>query len=131
VTLLSITPLDADGNIVPAITIESASDFDYNSLIVRPDSSLADYNNNGLVEQSDLDLVLLNWGSPLADPAAAGWINDLPSGPIDQGELDKVLLNWGSRPGNVGAANVPEPTGLAIALVLSLLACVCCPFGGA
>jgi hypothetical protein len=54
-----------------------------------------DYNANGYVDQGDLDLVLLGWGSELADAAGAGWYNDLPSGPIDQEELDKVLLNWG------------------------------------
>jgi hypothetical protein len=67
-----------------------------------------DYNGGGAVEQADLDLVLLNWGTTPADPAAIGWINNLPSGAIDQEELDGVLLNWGNTAA-VAAASVPEP----------------------
>ena len=55
-----------------------------------------DYNGNGVVEQGDLDLVLLNWGYSISNPPAIGWANDLPTGAIDQGELDRVLLNWGA-----------------------------------
>jgi uncharacterized membrane protein len=80
-----------------------------------------DYNNNGVVEQADLDLVLLNWGADAATPPAA-WINDLPVGVIDQAELDGVLLNWGQVGGALaaaaGAAAVPEPNGVLLALVL-------------
>jgi hypothetical protein len=81
-----------------------------------------DYNANGVVEQADLDLVLLNWGDELIDPAAAGWANDLPSGAIDQKELDSVLLHWGSGDA-VAAAGVPEPSSLllvAMGLVAAL-----------
>jgi hypothetical protein len=73
-----------------------------------------DYNGNGAVEQADLDLVLLNWGT---GGVPAGWINDLPEGNIDQAELDGVLLNWGDT-GAVGSAgSVPEPSTLALVLV--------------
>ena len=41
VTLLSITPRDADGNFIPGVTIDSTSGFDYNSIIVPEPSSLA------------------------------------------------------------------------------------------
>jgi hypothetical protein len=82
-----------------------------------------DYNGNDTVEQADLDLVLLNWGDTLADPAAIGWVNDLPDGSIDQAELDKVLLNWGNMPMMAAATSVPEPATwvLASALTLTLL----------
>jgi hypothetical protein len=74
-----------------------------------------DYNGNGVVEQADLDLVLLNWGQA---GTPNGWTNDLPEGDIDQEELDGVLLNWGNA-GSVAA--VPEPSTLI--LLVSLAAC--------
>jgi hypothetical protein len=77
---------------------------------------LGDYNNNGTVEQADLDLVLLNWGTELINPTAAGWLNDLPIGPVNQQELDRVLLNWGIA-APFGAASVPEPPSVAMLLV--------------
>jgi hypothetical protein len=81
---------------------------------------LGDYNASGTVEQADLDLVLLNWGETLDDPAALGWTNDLPSGLIDQEELDKVLLNWGNTAA-LTSASVPEPGTLALVLVGSMV----------
>jgi hypothetical protein len=83
-----------------------------------------DYNGNGHVEQADLDLVLLNWGTELTDPAGAGWHNDLPDGIVDQAELDSVLLDWGRTATGVGMASVPEPVArelLAIAAGVYLL----------
>lgn len=75
-----------------------------------------DYNASGTVEQGDLDLVLLNWGS--AGPPPAAWTNDLPNGPIDQEELDGVLLNWGNSSGAaLTGAGVPEPSALALVLL--------------
>jgi len=73
-----------------------------------------DYNADGFVGQTDLDLVLLNWGTTVPPaPVPAGWINDQPSGLIGQTNLDKVLLNWGSGVAPVTAA-VPEPTSIII-----------------
>lgn len=40
VTLVSITPYDAAGNIVPGVTIDSTSGFDYNAVVVPEPSSL-------------------------------------------------------------------------------------------
>jgi hypothetical protein len=89
---------------------------------------VGDYNGNGTVEQADLDLVLLNWGDTLADPAGIGWVNDLPSGPVDQEELDDVLLNWGSGAAQaVGAAAVPEPQSWVLAVTLMLCICAQAP----
>lgn len=76
-----------------------------------------DYNNNGLVEQADLDLVLLHWGDVATGPPAA-WVNDLPEGQIDQDELDGVLLNWGNAAEQPNAAAVPEP-GAAVLLLIA------------
>jgi hypothetical protein len=70
-----------------------------------------DYNGNGTVEQADLDLVLLNWGT---GGVPGGWTNDLPEGNIDQAELDGVLLNWGNT-APLGSAGVPEPSALLLA----------------
>jgi hypothetical protein len=80
-----------------------------------------DYNDSGVVEQADLDLVLLNWGGP-SDPPPAGWAQDLPMGTIDQAELDGVLLNWGNTsapPGSTSLAptsnaTLPEPSTLLL-----------------
>lgn len=72
-----------------------------------------DYNDSGTVEQGDLDLVLLNWGTD-SPPVPSGWINQQPgtgdftTSVIDQEELDGVLLNWGNT--GAGAATVPEPS---------------------
>jgi 3-oxoadipate enol-lactonase len=87
--------------------------------------TLPDYDGNGLVEQGDLDLVLLNWGRRPSNRllASVGWVNDRPTGPfIDQQELDKVLVHWGSGTGNIAVSSsaVPEPTALAIVLIALL-----------
>ena len=82
-----------------------------------------DYNNSGLVEQGDLDLVLGFWGSD-ANDVPATWENDPPEGFVDQAELDKVLGNWGAQAAGLGtAAGVPEPSTvvlLALAAALGL-----------
>jgi hypothetical protein len=83
--------------------------------IMPPDGIPGDYNGNGAVEQADLDLVLLNWGT---GGVPGGWINDLPEGNIDQAELDGVLLNWGDTGALGGAAGVPEPAAWLLALIL-------------
>jgi hypothetical protein len=75
-----------------------------------------DYDNSGLVEQADLDLVLGHWGEDVSNLPAA-WTNDRPTaGVVDQEELDGVLSNWGAT--STAAAAVPELStfGLAIAL---------------
>lgn len=50
-----------------------------------------DYNNNGLVDQADLDLVLSSWGKPF-DEIPATWSCGMPTeGIVRQEELDVVL----------------------------------------
>jgi hypothetical protein len=85
-------------------------------------AALNEYNNNGRVEQQDLDLVLLNWGADGAS-APSTWTNDLPSGPIDQTELDRVLLNWGNTSASFAAsAAVPEPGTVTLLVLASIVA---------
>jgi hypothetical protein len=74
-----------------------------------------DFNGNAQVEQGDLDLVLLNWGSEGRTPL--GWTNDLPDGTIDQNELDRVLLHWGDAAAGLSAGGVPEPSTWAMLLL--------------
>lgn len=77
-----------------------------------------DYNNNGRVEQADLDLVLLNWGESFVN-IPAEWVNERPAaGIIDQAELDGVLLNWGNQtPPLMASDHVPEPHTLLLLLL--------------
>ena len=66
-----------------------------------------------------MDLVLLNWGDE-TPPVPDGWVNQQPgtgdftTSKIDQEELDGVLLNWGT----VAAVAVPEPSAMALAIML-------------
>jgi hypothetical protein len=84
-----------------------------------------DYNDSGVVEQADLDLVLLNWGDVLISPGQLGWTNDLPVGPIDQAELDGVLLNWGNTAAALGgSASVPEPSTLVLVVAAVVFAAI-------
>jgi hypothetical protein len=83
-------------------------------------SLLGDYNDNGVVEQADLDLVLLNWGNATVPPPA-GWVSDLPEGQVDQDELDGVLLHWGNAAEQVSAASIPEPAAAALTLICACL----------
>jgi hypothetical protein len=99
-------------------TIQGIVEYGLPPDIMPPGGIPGDYNNNGAVEQADLDLVLLNWGQP---GVPNGWVNDLPEGNIDQAELDGVLLNWGdmAAAGLGNAAGVPEPS----AWILAIAAC--------
>jgi hypothetical protein len=100
-------------------------DEDARLFIVLSTALDGDYNNNGLVEQSDLDLVLSHWGRAAAVPPV-GWINHLPSGTIDQNELDSVLANWGRTTAELLAESgaIPEPRSAALLLAAVLAAAV-------
>ncbi|MEM1444858.1 MAG: hypothetical protein AAGF84_02285 [Planctomycetota bacterium] len=78
-----------------------------------------DLNDNGRVDQSDLNLVLSNWGQ-LDRPAEMLNTEGLATPEIDQEELNAVLSNWGSSSAPSFASNprvVPEPGLAALALV--------------
>jgi hypothetical protein len=78
-----------------------------------------DYDADGGVGQSDLDLVLQNWGAP-ATPAPGSWISNLPAGLVSQDELDPVLINWGSRYMGGDARSIPEPSTVVLLMVAAL-----------
>ncbi|MEM1027015.1 MAG: PEP-CTERM sorting domain-containing protein [Planctomycetota bacterium] len=77
-----------------------------------------DYDDSGLVEQGDLNLVLNNWGAPAPfDPNG----DPFDTGTVDQEELNRVLNNWGSSNApSLSSAAVPEPASLALLSVLGL-----------
>lgn len=95
-----------------------------NVLPIVATSLVGDYNGDGFVSQSDLDLVLLNWGDAVV-PAGFNEGNLDGGGPFDglmsQNELDGVLLNWGSGT-QPNAAAIPEPTGAALLSLGGLMA---------
>ncbi|TWT43131.1 SpoIID/LytB domain-containing protein [Botrimarina hoheduenensis] len=81
-----------------------------------------DFSGDGIVDNTDLNLLLANWGA-MAAPQPTGWNGAAPSGPtIDNDELNALLANWG-----VGVTAIPEPAALvAVAL---LVTCQACPRG--
>ncbi|MEM1026998.1 MAG: hypothetical protein AAGJ38_02850 [Planctomycetota bacterium] len=86
------------------------SDFK-NSGVLRVISQLAalagDYNENGTVEQGDLNIVLSNWGRPRAFEDGVSLFETVN---VDQEELNVVLNNWGgSSAPNYAGSTVPEP----------------------
>jgi hypothetical protein len=105
--------------------------YDSNRVGIRVVEAIdGEYNGNGIVEQADLDLVLLNWGQAAAPPPD-GWVNELPGGFIDQEELDRVLLGWGDAavfPSSQGAQGVPEPASMAT-LAACLIGVILCKLG--
>jgi len=81
------------------------------------ESLAGDYDGDGIVSQSDLDLVLLNWG---ADAVPGGWTSRiLFDGLMSQNELDGVLLNWGD--GTVPNQIIPEPVSVTLVLATTLI----------
>ena len=71
-----------------------------------------DYDDSGTVGQTDLDLVLLNWGAtvPPTPTNPVPWINQIPTdGAVNQNDLDGVLLNWGNTLAAGAVTAVPEP----------------------
>ncbi|MEM1097372.1 MAG: hypothetical protein AAGH92_01165 [Planctomycetota bacterium] len=77
-----------------------------------------DFDGGGSVEQSDLNLVLNNWGS---DRTFEDGLTEFSTVNVDQEELNAVLNNWGSSSAPVFTGNaVPEPAtiGLLSAIVL-------------
>lgn len=65
-----------------------------------------DFNDDGAVDNGDLNLLLSNWGATSVPPE---WINGFES-PVDNSELNALLGNWGAQEG----AAIPEPHALLI-----------------
>ncbi|TWT48390.1 right-handed parallel beta-helix repeat-containing protein [Botrimarina hoheduenensis] len=71
-----------------------------------------DFNGDGFVDNSDLNLLLANWGASTVPPA---WVNGFDTF-VDNGELNALLANWGfglstsfATSGVASAAAVPTP----------------------
>lgn len=92
---------------------------------VEPPCIAGDFDCGGAVENSDLGLLLDNWGHAVP-PIPAGWDGIAPTAPaIDNDELGQLLDNWGNvaGSGSVAAGSVPEPASLV------LLGVACMGFG--
>jgi hypothetical protein len=72
-----------------------------------------DFTANGIVDQADLDLIFLQWGSSFDDLLSA-WKSNPPGATVDQRELDQALLGWGSSIVVTSSPSVPEPAALRI-----------------
>ena len=119
--LLAAQDISADGNTIVGQGTRNGNIEAFVAVIpVVPQPG--DYNGNGLVEQADLDLVLLNWGQSFGG-LPAQWVKERPSiGIVDQEELDRVLLNWGNTAAGLQAATaVPEPGSLVLLGASSIL----------
>jgi probable HAF family extracellular repeat protein len=114
-TIQNVTAISADGRTIVGNGIHRRQSEAWIATLTQT----GDYNDDGTVDQADLDLVLLNWGEMLDVPAELGWVNDLPVGSIDQAELDGVLLNWGSTVALGSTAGVPEPSTLVLLLTVA------------
>jgi len=82
-------------------------------------SSFTDFDNSGVWEANDLNLVLFNWDKDGAD-LPADWVNQRPDAgtAVGAAELNKVLFNW-DQPGLL--ATVPEPATCVLAVLAALL----------
>jgi serpin B len=81
----------------PYVTSFAGEEVDIYSVLVgrsRRTGVVGDYDNSGVVDQGDLDLVLAYWGADAAT-LPARWMIDRPLGQVSQQALDAVLLNWG------------------------------------
>lgn len=93
------------------------TEFGFDTLVITPAALSGDYNEDGFVSQTDLDLVLLNWGET---SLPTNWlaVDQFDGVAISQNELDAVLLNWGDGV-TAAAVTVPEP-GVGLVVILGL-----------
>ncbi len=87
------------------------------------DPVTGDYNDDGIVDAADLNLVLFDWGLD----ASADWINERPIiDAVGANELNGVLFNWNVSPTAPSASAaftaVPEPDGRLLMAVVFLFA---------
>ena len=130
VTILTASSVDTTGLTLddPSGTFSSFDSSSGNSIVLKLASSSidGDYDDSGQVGQTDLDLVLLNWGAavPPTPTNPVPWVNQIPTdGQVNQNDLDGVLLNWGNTVAAGAATAVPEPT-TATMLLLAAVACM-------
>ena len=94
---------------------------DGNDIALVPSSAVnGDYDDSGQVGQTDLDLVLLNWGAavPPTPTNPVPWVNQIPTdGQVNQDDLDGVLLNWGNSLAAASIGAAPEPSSVLLMLL--------------
>lgn len=111
-----------EDNDTGTVYFDLTPDFD----VVQGDAFPGDFNNDGAVDNSDLTLLLSNWGASVP-PTPAGWLGTPPTaGAVDNDELTHLLNQWGKAIGGGAAFSpssaVPEPSASALALAASLAA---------
>jgi len=95
-----------------------------------PDFIVGDFDGNDSVGNSDLTLLLDNWGEPVP-PVPAGWTGFQPTeNAIGNDELTALLDGWGdiAGAGSVGGV-VPEPASAGL-LALGVIAWLMAPRNG-
>ncbi|TWT48378.1 beta strand repeat-containing protein [Botrimarina hoheduenensis] len=122
------TVLTASSVVDAGLTLGGAAAGQF-TLVVTPTSVVlkaaaagvpGDFSGDGIVDNTDLNLLLANWGQP-TPPAPTGWNGTQPTGSaIDNDELNTLLANWGF--GASSGTAVPEPGMLSLALMGILLA---------
>ena len=89
----------------------------------------ADYDDNGLIEVGDLNLVLFNWNQD-GGALPASWVNSRPAAGVVVGmeQLNAVLFDWGN---SAETATVPEPVNGWSVWLPVWAACLSCSSGSA
>ncbi|MEO1496218.1 MAG: PEP-CTERM sorting domain-containing protein [Planctomycetota bacterium] len=72
-----------------------------------------DFNGDGRVDNTDLNLLLNNWGS---ESVPGEWTNGFIGPRVDNNELNPLLNNWGFGTGTA----VPEPTTVALLAIAAV-----------
>ncbi|MEO1496962.1 MAG: hypothetical protein AAFV43_07425 [Planctomycetota bacterium] len=73
-----------------------------------------DFNFDLSVNNTDLNLLLNNWGEPRV---AAEWVHGFLRPEVDNGELNALLISWGQS--GVSPFAVPEPSAAPLLLLLA------------
>lgn len=97
----------------------SVYDIDFTLYLYGPEPVPGDLNGDQVVSNSDLTLLLNNWGRAIEYVSGYPVITPV----IDNFELTSLLNNWGSISA-VTAATIPEPSTLALLTPLGLFAVV-------
>ena len=101
-------------------TIKTLGVVEYGPVIVTPRSD-GDFNESGLVDVADLNLVLFNWDK-LGSELPEEWKHMRPDNevPVSVTELNKVLFTWAQT--FSPTATVPEPSGVVWLCLGAILA---------
>jgi hypothetical protein len=85
------------------------------NILTKLTPSFGDFNDSGLVDLDDLNLLLFNW-SMLGSEVPVDWVNWRPGNEqhVGLGDLNDVLFNWNTSPPVV---TVPEPIGSWLMLI--------------